>query len=120
MRSWRTLLISFALVCPLAGQAQNSVVAQLDAKEKQLESFYADYWRTEYQIALGDEHLSSRTIQESIRAVTTDDKFLHELKAAHFRDRLLNRRRDLFLEEAAYTEISNDPKLTAIVEQITR
>lgn len=96
------------------------MVAQLDAKEKQLESLYADYWRTEYQIALGDEHLSSRTIQESIRAVTTDDKFLHELKAAHFRDRLLNRRRDLFLEEAAYTKISNDPKLTAVVEQITR
>lgn len=96
------------------------MVAQLDAKEKQLENLYAEYWRSEYQIALGDEHLSSRTIQESIRAVTTDAKFLHELTAAHFRDRLLNRRRDLFLEEAAYTEISNDAKLTAIVEQITR
>jgi len=120
MRPWRALLIFFALICPLAGHAQNSVVAQLDAKEKQLESLYAEYWRSEYQIALGDEHLSSRTIQESIRAVTTDDKFLHELKAAHFRDRLLNRRRDLFLEEAAFTEISNDPKLTALVEQVTR
>ena len=120
MRAWRALLIFVGLICPLAGQAQDPILAQLDAKEKQLESLYADYWRTEYQIALGDEHLSSRTIQESIRAVTTDDKFLHELKAAHFRDQLLNRRRDLFLEEAAYTNISNDPKLTALVEQITR
>ena len=120
MRPWRVLLTFFALICPLAGQAQNSIVVQLDAKEKQLEGLYAEYWRAEYQIALGDEHLSSRTIQESIRAVTTDDKFLHDLKAAHFRDRLLNRRRNLFLEETAYTQITNDAKLTAIVEQITR
>jgi len=120
MRPWRALLIIVALICPLTGQAQDSILAQLDAKERHLESLYADYWRTEYQIALGNEHLSSRTIQESIRAVTTDDQFLHYLKVAHFQDRLLNRRRDLFLEEAAYTEISNDPELTAIVEQITR
>ena len=32
----------------------------------------------------------------------------------------LRRRRDLFLEEAAYTKISNDPALTALVESITR
>jgi oligoendopeptidase F len=120
MRLWRALLTFLALVCPLAGQAQNSIVVQLDAKEKQLENLYAEYWRTEYQIALGDESLSSRTIQERIRAVTSDNKFLHDLKAAHFRNRLLNRRRALFLEEATYTEISNDAKLTAIVEQITR
>lgn len=119
MRSWRALLTFFALVCPLAGQAQNSIAVQLDAKEKLLESLYAEYWRSEYQIALGDQHLSSRTIQESIRAVTAEDKFLHELKAAHFRDQPMNRRRSLFLEEAAYTEISNDAKLTAVVEQIT-
>jgi len=46
MRPWRALLIFAALICPLAGQAQDSILAQLDAKEKQLESLYADYWRT--------------------------------------------------------------------------
>jgi len=120
MRLWPRLLAFLALFCPLAVQAQNSIVARLDAKEKQLENLYAEYWRTEYQIAVGNEHLSSRPIQEKIRAVTSDDKFLHDLKATHVRDRLLNRRRNLFLEEATYTEISNDTKLTALVEEITR
>ncbi len=120
MRLWPRLLAFLALFCPLAVQAQNSIVVRLDAKEKQLENLYAEYWRTEYQIAVGNEHLSSRPIQEKIRAVTSDDKFLHDLKATHVRDRLLNRRRNLFLEEATYTETSNDTKLTALVEEITR
>jgi Peptidase family M3 len=108
-----------ALACPLAAQKQKPVVERLDAKEEQLENLYADYWRTEYEIALGNEHLSSRPVQESIRAVVSDDEFLQLLKTVRLHG-LLRRRRDLFLEEAAYTKISNDPKLTAIVEQITR
>ena len=74
------LLTLLVLVGPLEGQARNSIVGQLDAKEKQLETLYSDYWRTEYQIALGNEQLSSRPIQERIRAVTSDDKFLHDLR----------------------------------------
>jgi hypothetical protein len=119
MRFWGTFLI-LVLVCPRAVEAQGSIAAQLSAKEKQLESLYAEYWRTEYQIALGDEHVSSRPVQENIRAVISDEKFLHQLKEAHFRDPLLRRRRDLFLEEASYTKITNAPKLTALVEDITR
>ena len=116
MSRWRTLPWLLALLCPLAAQTRPTVAAQLDAKEKQLEALYADYWRTEYKIALGDESLSSRPIQDQIRAVVSDDQFLHALSATHFRDPLLRRRRDLFLEEATYTRITNDPKLTAIVE----
>jgi oligoendopeptidase F len=120
MRLCRASLIVLALVCWLSAQAQDSIPARLDAKEDQLEQLYADYWRTEYQIALGNERLSSRPVQEHIRAVISDEKFLDTLKAMPFKNRLLSRRRDLFLEEATYTKISNDPKLTAIVEDITR
>jgi oligoendopeptidase F len=117
---WRALPWLLALVCPVAAQTRPSIAARLDAKEKQLEDLYADYWRTEYRIALGDETLSSRPIQDQIRAVVTDSQFLHDLKAAQFRDPLLKRRRALYLEEATYTQITNDPTLTAIVEEITR
>ena len=120
MSLWRALPWLLALLCPMAAQTRPTVAAQLDAKEKQLEDLYADYWRTEYKIALGDEGLSSRPIQDQIRAVVCDDRFLHDLTATHFHDPLPRRRRDLFLEEATYTRITNDPKLTAIVEEITR
>ena len=120
MKVWGALLISLAFVCPRAVEAQHSIARKLDATERHLEDLYAGYWRTEYRIALGDEHLSSRPVQESIRAVISDEKFLHDLKSAHFRDPLLRRRRALFLEEATYTKITNDPNLTAIVEDITR
>jgi len=100
--------------------AQQSLARRLDAKEKELERLYADYWGAEYRIALGDEHASSRPAQENIRAVVIDDAFIKSLHAAHFRNRFLRRRRDLFLEEATYTKISNDPKLTGIVEEIVQ
>ena len=120
MRVCRALLILSMLACSLLVQAQSSIRALLDAKEEQLEKLYAEYWHTEYQIALGEEHLSSRPVQENIRKVVTDDAFLESLKAAHFRNGLLSRRRDLFLEEATYTKINNDPKLTGIVERISQ
>ena len=119
MKLCRARLILLVLVFPLVLRAQNSIVERLDAKERQLEGLYAEYWPTEYQIALDNEHPTSRSIQEKIRAVTRDKQFLDDLKAAHFRDPALNRRRRLFLEEAAYTEISNDAKVTAAVEKIT-
>jgi hypothetical protein len=61
MRLWRALLTFLALVCPLAGQAQNSIVVQLDAKEKQLENLYAEYFvqsepeKAEISIAEADD-----------------------------------------------------------------
>ena len=120
MRACCALPIFSLLACSLLLQGQDSTAARLNAKEEQLESLYADYWRAEYQIAMGSEQLSSRSVQEKIRAVMTDEESLQPLKAAHFHNHLLNRRRDLFLEEATYTKITNDPKLTAIVEEITR
>lgn len=114
------LLFFLVLTASVAAQINAPTARKLDDKEKQLESLYADYWRTEYKIALGDQRLSSGPIQDRIRAVVSDDPFLADLKAARFRDPLLQRRRDLFLEEATFTKISNDPKLTALVESITR
>ena len=111
-------------LCLSASAQINAPAAnKLDDKEKQLENLYADYWRAEYKIALGDQQLSSGPIQDRIRAIisdVSDDPFLADLKAARFSDPLLKRRRDLFLEEATFTKISNDPKLTALVETITR
>src|SRR5215472_8874790 len=96
------------------------VAAQLGGREKQLENLYADYWRPEYKIAMGEPNLSSRPVQEQIRAVVSDDKFLRNLDHTTFSDPLLKTRRKLFLNEAVYTRITNDPDLTAVVEQITR
>ena len=89
------------------------VAAQLDRREKQLENLYADYWRTEYKIAMGEHKLSSRPIQEEIRTVVSDDTFLRDLDRTSFPDALLKARRKLFLNEAVYTRITNDPALTA-------
>ena len=111
-----------SLVLLSATVAENSAVvaAQLDDREKQLENLYADYWRTEFKIAMGEQNLSSRPIQEQIRAVVSDENFLRELDRTSFSDPLLKVRRKLFLNEAVYTRITNDPALTAVVEQITQ
>ena len=61
-----------------------------------------------------------RPIQEQIRTVVSDDTFLRELDRTRFSDALLKARRKLFLNEAVYTRITNDPALTAVVEQITQ
>jgi hypothetical protein len=114
------VLILLAVLAAGAAPDSATVATQLDGREKQLENLYADYWRTEYKIALGAANLSSRPIQEQIRAVVSDDNFLHELEGAKFSDAQLKLRRKLFLNEAVYTKITNDPQLTAVVEQITQ
>lgn len=120
MRFKRSALLFACFVWSASAQINAPTAIKLADKERQLEDLYTDYWRTEYKIALGDQQLSSGTIQDRIRAVVSDDPFLAGLKAARFRDPLLKRRRDLFLEEATFTRISNDPKLTSLVESITR
>ena len=60
------------------------VAAQLDSREKRLENLYADYWRTEYKIAMGEPDLSSRPVQEQIRAVVSDDTFLRRPRSHQF------------------------------------
>ena len=74
------------LVLLSANVAENhaGVAADLDARENRLESLYADYWRTEYKIAMGEQNLSSRPVQEQIRAVVSDDNFLRELDRTNF------------------------------------
>jgi len=114
------VLVSLILFSATMAENPAVVAAQLDDREKQLENLYADYWRTEYKIAMGEHELSSRPIQEEIRTVVSDDAFLHELDRTSFSDALLKTRRKLFLNEAVYTRITNDPVLTAVVEQITQ
>ena len=107
--------VSFA-----AAQSKEPTATQLDAKEKQLESLYADYWRTEYKKALGDQQASSTPIEERIRGVFKEEDFVASLKAASFSDSLLKHRRELFLDEAVFTKITTDTKLSALEESITR
>ena len=114
------LLMLLVLLSSTVAENPAVVADQLDGREKQLENLYADYWRTEYQIAMGEHSLSSRPIQEEIRTVVTDDAFLRGLERTSFSDPLLQARRKLFLNEAVYTRITNDPALTAVVEQITQ
>ncbi len=114
------VLMCLLLLSASVAEKPAVVAAQLDGREKQLENLYADYWRTEYKIAMGESNLSSRPVQEQIRAVVSDDNFLQDLDHTTFSDPLLKTRRKLFLNEAVYTRITNDPDLTAVVEQITR
>ena len=106
------------LFLPVAVAAQ-PLRQQWAAKEKLLEQLYAQYWRTEYQIARGDTQLSSIEIQRQIRLAETEPRFLARLKAASFRDPVLKRRQDLFLDEAAVTRISSTDELAKLVEGIT-
>jgi hypothetical protein len=114
------MVLLVLLAANVGAASPKDVAAQLDAREKQLENLYADYWRTEYKIALGEHNLSSRPIQEQIRSVVSDEGFLQSLEHTSFSDPLLKTRRKLFLNEAVYTRITNDPALTGVVEQITQ
>jgi hypothetical protein len=118
MSAW--VLMCLLLLSANVAENHAGVAANLDTREKQLESLYAEYWRTEYKIAMGEHNLSSRPIQEQIRAVVSDDHFLRDLDRTNFSDRILKTRRKLFLNQAVYTRITNDPTLTAVVEQITQ
>ena len=110
----------FVVLFPAAIAADSaSLRADWAAKEAQLERLYARYWRTEYQIARGDSKLSSLEIQKQIREAETEPQFLERLKAAKFRDPVLRRRQELFLDEVVVNRISSDDALTKLVEGIT-
>lgn len=113
-------LLVAALAVTLAARAADSVEARLTAKEEKLEQLYAEYWRTDYRIALGERNLSLLPVKKRIRAVVSDPVFLRELQAAQFSSPVLARRRELFLREAIYTEIFANPRLAALVESIER
>jgi len=62
MKVQRALLF-LCLVWSASAQINAPTAIKLDDKERQLEDLYADYWRTEYKIALGDHQLTTgRTI----------------------------------------------------------
>ena len=108
MRAWALLWL--ATVSPLMAEDRAVVAADLDTREVQLENLYADYWRTEFRIAMGDQNLSSRPIQEKIRGVVADESFLRELDRTRFSTRQLKTRRKLFLNEAVYTKSPMIPR----------
>jgi hypothetical protein len=120
MRLGRILLLPLVAFSLAAAQSTEHTASLLDAKEKQLEDLYADYWRTEYKKALGDPQASSAPIEERIRGVFNDEALFSSLKASSFPYSLLNRRRELFLDEAVFTRITTDAKLLALQESITR
>lgn len=120
MRPARVFLLLLLTVSSAAAQSKEPIAAQLDAKEKQLEDLYAEYWRTEYKKALGDPQASSAPVEERIRDVFRDEGFFTALKASSFPDSIRTRRRRLFLDEAVFTKITTDAKLVALEEAITR
>jgi Zn-dependent M32 family carboxypeptidase len=119
MRTHLRLAWLLLLLAPAACAAQ-SVEVRLSAKEEKLEQLYAEYWRTDYRIALGEKKLSILPVKKRIRAVVSDPIFFRQLQGAHFSDPVLARRRELFLREAIYTNIFADPQLAALVEGIER
>jgi oligoendopeptidase F len=116
----RLLLLSALALALATGCSRDpaAVARRLDEKESRLERLYADYWRAEYRIAQGDKTASSRPIQAQIRALVTEDAFLRDLEAVRFPDPLRQRRRKLFLDEAAHTRIFTDPGLSRLVESM--
>lgn len=116
----RSLVLFSILTATTAFAQEVSLEDRLSEKEQRLEDLYAEYWRVEYKVALGDRKASSLPIQQKLREVVLDEDFIRELKAAKFTDPLLQRRRKLFLEEAIHTRIFTTPELAKLVEAIER
>jgi len=117
------LLVPLALgyAGPSAGVTpKESVEHTLDRKEQELEQLYAAYWQIQYQLELGDTKASDKEVQGKLRDILNDPAFLETLKAARFTDPILQRRRLLFLEVAADSQISTNAELAARVESIRK
>jgi oligoendopeptidase F len=126
MRTVVPLCLLAALPCiagdpPSAAATSPAAVARtLDGKEQQLERLYADYWRIQYRLEQGDTSVSDQEVESGLRAVFNDPAFLQALKASRFETPILQRRRELFLEAAADSQISTDASLAALVESIRK
>src|SRR3954470_24536758 len=119
----RSLLCLIALFsCSLAYCSDSAGVhAKLDQKEHQLEQLWAEYWRTQYAIDSGEQKDASvQPVRARINAVLLDDTFLQRLRATHFLDPVLRRRRELFIADADDARINGDPDLVKLVETITK
>jgi oligoendopeptidase F len=116
----RTAIAALLLIfsSPTIAAPPESLELQWQQKEQQLEQLYAEYWRTDYQIAAGNSQLSSLEVQRHIREAETDPVFLSKLKSTKFKDPILQRRQELFLQEATVTGITSDPGLSKLVEEI--
>src|SRR4051812_5370633 len=108
------------LSIPSCCQSQ-ALQGKLDQKEHQLEQLWAEYWRTQYSIDSGEQKDASvQPVRARINAVLLDEGFLRPLRAAHFSDRTLQRRRELFLSDADDARINGDAELVKLVESITK
>ncbi|HSA94342.1 MAG TPA: hypothetical protein VLE48_15115 [Terriglobales bacterium] len=120
MKAFALILLSVLLVPAIALSQDEGLVRQLDTKEEQLEKLWADYWTTDREIAVGNDKLSTVPIRQRIRDVLTEPEFLAKLRAAHLDDPTLERRRQLFLQEAIEARITADTELARLVEEIER
>jgi oligoendopeptidase F len=118
----RPLVVATLLFCCLPCLSDtHSVKKQLDHKEQQLEQLWAEYWRTQYAIDSGEQKDASvQPVRARINAVLIDPGFLRALKAAHFADPVLRRRRELFLADADDARINGEGELVKLVESITK
>lgn len=106
--------------CATAGADYESLVARLNTKEDQLEKLYADYWRADWEAAQGHGKASTATIRSRIRSAAMEPTLLAALTAARFPDRVLERRRELYLQECAADAVEGDAELARVVESISR
>ena len=125
MRTGLSLILLFVLALAKAGPSTGPIRAAavehtLDRKEQELERLYATYWQIQYRLEQGDTSVTDQKVERKLRAVFNDPPFLDMLKAAHFTDPILQRRRQLFLEAAADSQISTNAELAALVESIRK
>src|SRR5438270_5440518 len=114
----RIFVLALLAASTFAAPNKQSVEEQLTAKEQQLESLYANYWRADYEVQQGNPKASTKPIQQQIHDVVDDSEFLRQLQAVDFHDPVLKRRRQLFLDEAAADQAMDDPELSRLVESI--
>src|SRR5215472_6399382 len=109
----RDILSALAIFLAIGGVQQPNVSPDtqrvertLDKKERNLEQLYATYWQIQYQLEKGDTGVSAKEVEGNLRDVFYDPAFLETLREAHFDDPVLVRRRELFQEAAADSQIS--------------
>ena len=125
MRTGLSLILLFVFALATAGPSTGplrapAVERTLDRKEQELERLYATYWQIQYRLEQGDTGVTDQKVERDLRTVFNDPPFLDMLKAAHFTDQILLRRRQLFLEAAADSQISTNADLAALVESIRK
>ena len=114
------LALSLCAAAPVEVEEAAPLLERLTRKESQLSDLYADFWRAQYRVALGEPGASTLAVRERIRKVLTEPEPLEALSRTAFPDRLAERRRRFFLEEAADSRISADPDLSALVEELEK